>query len=103
MHEYRLILLSVVMKTLNELGWTTSKIKEALEDEGWSCRQLSFSRGYTSNALQTALHRPYPQAERIIADVIGVRASEIWPDRYDDKGNPNRGKPARTAVKGITK
>lgn len=78
------------MDNENCLGWTITDIKSALESEGWSCRQLSFSRGYTSNAVQTALHRPYPAIERIIADVIGVSASEIWPERYGDDGKPNR-------------
>ncbi len=71
-------------------GWTITEIKAALEEEGWSCRQLSFSRGYQSNAVQTALHRPYPAVEKIIAHVVGVSAHEIWPDRYGDDGKPNR-------------
>ncbi|MBH0026313.1 helix-turn-helix domain-containing protein [Pseudoalteromonas sp. SWN29] len=78
------------MDSIEYLGWTKADIKAALEDEGWSCRQLSFSRGYTSNAVQTALHRPYPAIERIIADVIGVSACEIWPERYGKDGKPNR-------------
>lgn len=78
------------METNISPGWTKAEIKAALEDEGWSCRQLSFSRGYTSNAVQTALHKPYPAVERIISDVIGVTPEEIWPDRYDIDGKPNR-------------
>ena len=72
-----------------EIIWTITDIKAALEHEGWSCRQLSISRGYTSNAIQTALHRPYPKAEKVIAEVIGVSADEIWPDRYTN-GQPCR-------------
>lgn len=71
-------------------GWTVTEIKAALEDEGWSCRQLSFSRGYESNAVQTALHRPYPIVEKIIAAEIGVKPCEIWPSRYGEDGKPNR-------------
>ncbi|KZY51855.1 hypothetical protein A3733_08845 [Pseudoalteromonas shioyasakiensis] len=82
------------MGSENSLGWTVTEIKAALEDEGWSCRQLSFSRGYSSNAVQTALHRPYPAIEKIIASVVGVSACEIWPDRYGEDGKPNR-KPGR--------
>ncbi|CAM3930459.1 MULTISPECIES: helix-turn-helix domain-containing protein [Pseudoalteromonas] len=78
------------MEHANRPGWTVTEIKAALEVEGWSCRQLSFSRGYTSNAVQTALHRPYPVVEKIIAEVIGVSAFEIWPERYGVDGKPNR-------------
>ncbi|NNG45008.1 hypothetical protein HJP15_19140 [Pseudoalteromonas sp. NEC-BIFX-2020_002] len=78
------------MESADRPGWTVTEIKAALESEGWSCRQLSFSRGYTSNAVQTALHRPYPLVEKIIAGVIGVSAFEIWPERYGKDGKPNR-------------
>lgn len=81
---------------MNQLiEWTITEIKAALEQEGWSCRQLSISRGYTSNAIQTALHRPYPKAEKVIAEVLGVSAHEIWPERYQNglpcrkAGRPN--------------
>lgn len=78
------------MDGLESPGWTITEIKSALETEGWSCRQLSFSRGYESNAVQTALHRPYPVAEKIIAETLGVSAREIWPERYGNDGKPNR-------------
>ena len=78
------------------MNWNNADIKSELEKEGWSLRQLSFSRGYKTNAAQTALHRPYPKMERIIADILGVRPDEIWPDRYID-GVPSRksGRPIR--------
>lgn len=78
------------MDELKSPGWTVTEIKSALEIEGWSCRQLSFSRGYESNAVQNALHRPYPAAEKIIAETLGVSACEIWPERYGVDGKPNR-------------
>ena len=40
--------------------------------------------------MQTALHRPYPVAEKIIAETLGVSAREIWPERYGNDGKPNR-------------
>ncbi|YP_010660079.1 transcriptional repressor [Pseudoalteromonas phage HS6] len=86
------------MDEKNNPIWTVTDIKGALEKEGWSCRQLSFSRGYKSNAVQTALHRPYPIVEKIIAEVIGVSALEIWPERYGEDGKPNR-KAGRRALK----
>ncbi len=87
------------MERAESVGWSVTEIKAALEDEGWSCRQLSFSRGYRSNAVQTALHRPYPAVEKIIANVIGVSAREIWPQRYNKDGKPNR-TPGRRSLKG---
>ncbi|RZF83745.1 transcriptional regulator [Pseudoalteromonas sp. CO325X] len=79
------------------IGWSKADIKAAIEKEGWSLRQLSLSRGYCAGAMQSALHRPYPKAERIIAEVIGESPVNIWPERYGVDGKPNRrrGRPVR--------
>lgn len=42
-----------------------------------------------------ALHRPWPKAERIIAEFIGVSAREIWPSRYHHDGAPKSGRGER--------
>ena len=67
--------------------------------KGYSLRQLSLLNGYENpNSLAKALHRPYPLAEAIIAEALGVSATTIWPTRYGKDGKPNRGGPGRPAL-----
>ena len=65
--------------------WDRAYILYLLRLKGWTLRSLSFRNGYTSNALQYALRKPYPKAERIIAAVIGVLPRTIWPSRYVER------------------
>ncbi|OOZ41692.1 hypothetical protein BOW53_02845 [Solemya pervernicosa gill symbiont] len=79
--------------------WHRADIKAALEKKGWSLRRLSLANGYKDgNTLKNALARRWPKAEKIIADVIGVPPSEIWPSRYPD-ASENTTKPAAAATK----
>ncbi|MFA9461438.1 helix-turn-helix domain-containing protein [Thiohalorhabdus sp. Cl-TMA] len=64
------------------MDWEPADIVAALHKAGWSLRRLSFASGYDSNALKHALRRPYPKAERIIAEAIGQRPETLWPSRY---------------------
>jgi len=55
----------------------------ALRKSGWSLRKLSKHHDYSDpTTLKTALDRPWPKGERLIADAIGVPPSDIWPTRY---------------------
>lgn len=71
------------------LDWHKADIKAALQKAGWSLRQLSFKNGYQVPALHIALHQPYPKAERIVADALGLHPMAIWPSRYE----PGTGRP----------
>lgn len=73
--------------------WHPADVIAAMRKAGWSLQQLAFANGYTARtALANGLHRPYPKAERIIADALGLRPGEIWPSRYEaDLVTPNRG------------
>ncbi|MDT8383034.1 MAG: helix-turn-helix transcriptional regulator [Gammaproteobacteria bacterium] len=75
------------------LDWHKADIKAALEKAGWSLRRLSLHHGYKSpSTLKHALSRPWPKAERLIAAALGVAPQLIWPTRYNDQGQPDRGK-----------
>ncbi len=71
--------------------WHKADIKAALEKCGWTLRRLSQARGMSVNYLANALERPLPKAEALIAEVIGARACDIWPSRYEADGQPRRG------------
>lgn len=70
--------------------WHPADIKAALEKSGWTLRRLSINHGYGPTMVVHALRKPYPRAERIIADALGVKPEDIWPSRYDER-RPLRG------------
>ncbi|MCR6661867.1 MAG: helix-turn-helix domain-containing protein [Luteimonas sp.] len=72
--------------------WQPFEVVAALRARKLSLRQLAKLNGYgNENSLTTALHRPYPLAEGIIAEALDMAAPEIWPSRYGADGRPNRG------------
>lgn len=84
-------------------NWHPADIVAALRKKNWSLRQLSLAQGLHRGTLAKALRHPYPRAERLIASVLGVAPEHIWPERYDDRGQPNRrrgGIPIRPSTAG---
>lgn len=77
-------------KKQSSRDWHKADIKAALEKAGWSLSRLSIYHGYNRSVLKSALIKPYPKAERRIAEAIGVSPEIIWPSRYDMHGIPNR-------------
>lgn len=75
--------------------WHRADIKAALEKSGWSLRRLSLNHAYAGKSLSTALRVPWPKAEGIIADAIGVPPQRIWPTRYNKDGTPKSGRGER--------
>lgn len=72
------------------LDWHNADIKAALEKAGWSLRRLSIHHKYHHTSAASALARPWPKMERIIAKAIGVKPQEIWPSRYNEDGTSSR-------------
>jgi Ner family transcriptional regulator len=69
--------------------WHPADIKAALEKEGWNfariAREYSFiNRRSPGNVLRI----PWARTESIIGEIIGIPPAEIWPSRYDEKGQP---------------
>ncbi|MBF0415629.1 MAG: helix-turn-helix domain-containing protein [Magnetococcales bacterium] len=69
-------------------GFTRARIKYLLEESGVTLAGLSLANGYSRNACSQAIRSPWPAVERIIADALKVKPCEVWPDRYDQNGNP---------------
>lgn len=79
-------------KKTSPKDWHPAEVVAALRMKGFSLRQLALLNGYgNANSLTSALRRPYPLAEGLIAEAIGCPADEIWPSRYGPNGEPNRG------------
>lgn len=72
--------------------WHPAEVVAAMRMKGISLAQLALLNGYSNkNSLTSALRRPYPLAEALIAEALGKNAADIWPSRYDTDGKPNRG------------
>lgn len=65
--------------------WHRADIVAALHKKGWSLRRLSQEAGLSAGALNNALDRPWPKAERIIAAAIEEAPETIWPSRYEKR------------------
>jgi Ner family transcriptional regulator len=57
-------------------------IKYQLELIGYSFAGLAREHGLSRTCVLSALYRPYPKMERIIAKKLGVRPPDLWPERY---------------------
>jgi Ner family transcriptional regulator len=67
-------------------GW----VKFNLSLEGHTIVDLAKEHGITGVSLCTAFYRPFPKAERIIADTLNLQPWDLWPDRYGEDHKPNR-------------
>lgn len=68
-------------------GWSKEQVKAALRDAGYSLAALSRLHGYGRNYFSLTLIQPMRKGEKIIADILGVHPSEIWPARYGSDGH----------------
>ncbi len=62
--------------------WHRADVVAALHKKGWSLRELSRQSGLSAGTLKSALDKPYPKAEGIIAKALGIDPRVIWPNRY---------------------
>jgi len=79
-------------KALIKPDWSRDQIKAALRDKGYTLAALSRANGKSTGYFAMALQQPMRHAEKIMADIIGVHPSEIWPSRYGPDGRPYQGR-----------
>jgi|WetSurMetagenome_2_1015567.scaffolds.fasta_scaffold153108_2 Ner family transcriptional regulator len=65
----------------------TEEIKAAIRIRAGTMANLARSWGYKSVAIRMCLFKPYPKLEKKIAEYLGVKPEQLWPSRYDSKGN----------------
>ena len=75
-----------MQKNMANGDWHRADIVAELKKRGWSVRELSRQAGLGYSTLYSALERPYPKGERIIAKALNLRPEEIWPERYAKRG-----------------
>ena len=64
------------------LDWHRADIIAALKKQGWSIRALAAQANVHPTTLYGALVKPYPKSERVIADALGLKPEQIWPQWY---------------------
>ena len=79
-------------ETQNPDRWTRERIKAALREAGYSLRALSRAHGKHLAYFSHVLVSPNPKAEAILAEILGLPAQEIWPERYGSDGLPHVGR-----------
>lgn len=67
----------------------------ALQDQ--TLASIARTAGVSRQAIWQALVKPYPRAEKIIAQYLHMEPQTLFPERYDAQGQPNRkrGRPTK--------
>jgi len=73
-------------------GLHKEEIKAKIRMTGSTMVGLSLRWGFHRTAINTALRKPWPSVEAKIAKLIKMKPADIWPDRYDQDGNPLKDK-----------
>jgi Ner family transcriptional regulator len=67
-------------------NWTKTQIVNALRERGTSAAAVAAAAGLSRFTLYSAMERPYPRVQQLIADTIGARLHDIWPLFYGEDG-----------------
>jgi Ner family transcriptional regulator len=70
-------------------------LKLHASSKGIRIKDLAKENGLSPSGLYNAFYFPLPGVERIIANILNLRPQEIWPERYDSEGRPNRGRQSK--------
>jgi Ner family transcriptional regulator len=79
------------------LGWHNADIVAALKRKGFTQRGLSAKHRLSPSAVSVCLQKKWPKVEQIIADELGVPASDIWPPRYPSAMPIKRGNKVKSS------
>lgn len=76
-------MMNVSTQQKKALNWHRADVIAALHKRGWSIASLAKHNKLHPSTLRSALDKPYPKAEQIIAKAIGVAPEVIWPERFE--------------------
>jgi Ner family transcriptional regulator len=71
-----------------DIRW--EQIKVFLLIRGYSLADLAKLYGKNPVCFRCVKKRPYPKIEKIIASYLDLNPWDLWPERYDSNGKPNR-------------
>lgn len=66
----------------NTHDWHRADVIAALHKQGWSVASLARAHKLGESTIRSALDKPYPKSERLLAAAIGVAPENIWPERF---------------------
>lgn len=72
----------------NNTDWSWARVKAALEENGYTLRSVAREERVHDQHSREPKRGPNPRMQRAIAERIGLPPQEIWPTRYDPKGDP---------------
>lgn len=75
-------MMNVLTSQKNTHDWHRADIIAELHKRGWSVASLAKAHKLAPSTLRSALDKPYPKSERIIAEAIGVAPEVIWAKRF---------------------
>ena len=76
-------------------------IKFQLRVRGTCFADLARIHGLNERAIRNAKQRPYPRVERAIADALGLKPQQLWPERWNANGSPIRQRPNRAEANSV--
>lgn len=75
--------------------WHRADVIAAFKRRGTSITREARLLGMNDSYLMGALNKPYPKAEKLIAEFLGETPQTIWPSRYNEDGTPKSGRGER--------
>lgn len=75
--------------------WHRADVIAAFKKRGTSITKVARELGMNDSYLRQALNKPYPKAERLLAEFLGLKPQSIWPSRYYEDGSPKSGRGER--------
>ena len=67
-------------------NWTRTSIIYELRKRGLTAARLADEAGMSRSSFYSAMQRPYPRVQRMIALALGLSVHEIWPQFYGPDG-----------------
>lgn len=67
--------------------WDAPGILAAIKRRGETLTGLALANGLPPSSCRVALSRPFPAADKVISDFLGVALHELWPMRYRADGS----------------
>ena len=92
---------AILSDPIKRRGW----VKFQLHMAGTSMAAIAAGLGVSRNCMYRAFQRPYPRMERELAAAVSLTPQQLFPERYDALGVPNRpiGRPRKSLTKDTTK
>jgi lambda repressor-like predicted transcriptional regulator len=65
-------------------------VKFCLHLKGYALKSFAQRHGITAGTVGVVFSRPFPRMEKLIAETLETLPQDLWPERYDKNGKPNR-------------